>query len=131
MMVKKRSKGSTAKWWAEVRVEIFAAIAVAIVFLILFLIVGSCRAEYIVYDPYEDVRIDYGHQTNYIRSLEERIHYLKSSRTNVKKVVVEATTNFIKEECEPTWWEENDGKLGIATGGIVGTILWFLISSLF
>lgn len=72
---------------------------------------------------------DYGHPTNYIRTLEERLDHEISSRTNVKKVVTESVTNYVREECKPTWWEENDGKLGLATGGIIGTIVWFLIRS--
>lgn len=88
------------------------------ILLIICLMSFQLQAEYKVYDKEEGRWYDYGHQTNYIRSLEAEKEFLIKARTNTIRMV----TNIISEvidEYEPSFFEKIDFYLGMIIGGLI------------
>ena len=106
--------------------------------IILFLLVNILNAEYIVFDKEDGVHLDYGHITNYVKSLEEEKQILiedlddaktaltkmSNAYTNMKRAyeIEKKNTETLLREEESLFevvWE----KIDFIVGGILGYIL--------
>ena len=95
------------------------------VILIICLFSFQVNAEYIVYDKEDKSNRDYGHYTNYIKSLEIEKDKLMKTQT---KIILTSTNiiNKIVVEYKPTFWERIDFEVGIISGLIFGILLSML-----
>jgi hypothetical protein len=107
----KRRKGIRDKYSSVIRI-----------LLIIVFLINICHAEYIVWDKEDKVYRDYGHYTNYIKSLEEEKAELLSNRSNI----IYIATNEINNISEPTTWERIDFYVGFSIPVLIKIILLIL-----